>query len=246
MSISKYLAVLAALVGCVPPFAPPSHETLAEDLETKTVALVEEPNELDGLLASLFGGPAPKPHVFCSGEWVSKIDILTANHCVRDQEPGDIVLYAMKGDITIGSDQQAVFHLRHARVEFRDAAHDLAMLLVGRAPPEHGIAVVAPGEPRVGQGAYSMSNPLGQTFSWSSGEVADIRYEDSGEGPQWYVQATTPISPGSSGSGLYDAWGRLIGVADWYVRGGENLNFFVHPDYVRAFLTSAAAPHAAP
>ena len=39
------------------------------------------------------------------------------------------------------------------------------------------------------------------------------------------------ISSGSSGEGLFDSQGRLVGVTTWKIREGENLNFAVPVDW---------------
>ena len=44
------------------------------------------------------------------------------------------------------------------------------------------------------------------------------------------VQTTAPISPGSSGGGLFDASGNLIGITTFLLRDGQNLNFAIAAD----------------
>lgn len=39
------------------------------------------------------------------------------------------------------------------------------------------------------------------------------------------IQTTAAISPGSSGGGLFDAEGRLVGFTTLYIQGGQSLNF---------------------
>jgi len=41
------------------------------------------------------------------------------------------------------------------------------------------------------------------------------------------VQTSAPISHGSSGGGLFDARGELLGITTFYFAGGQNLNFAV-------------------
>jgi S1-C subfamily serine protease len=47
------------------------------------------------------------------------------------------------------------------------------------------------------------------------------------EGEAEYIQVTTPVSEGSSGGGLFDDRGNLIGVTTFTVRDSQNLNFAI-------------------
>lgn len=100
---------------------------------------------------------------------------------------------------------------------------DLA-LLTANNPPEHPIALSG-GLPAPGDTVYAMGHPNGLEYSFSSGEVAAVRELDG----ELVIQTTAPISPGSSGGGLFDTRGHLLGIASFQVRPqfGQNLNFFV-------------------
>jgi S1-C subfamily serine protease len=54
----------------------------------------------------------------------------------------------------------------------------------------------------------------------ASGVLSGIR-EERGYS---YVQTTAPISPGSSGGGLFDARGNLVGITTMVLVGSERLN----------------------
>jgi serine protease Do len=47
------------------------------------------------------------------------------------------------------------------------------------------------------------------------------------------VQTTAPISPGSSGGGLFDARGRLVGITALSGKESQNLNFAMPTDWIR-------------
>jgi hypothetical protein len=47
-----------------------------------------------------------------------------------------------------------------------------------------------------------------------------------------YLQITTPISPGSSGGGLFDKEGRLIGQTTFYLVEGQQFNFAVPVEHI--------------
>jgi hypothetical protein len=42
-----------------------------------------------------------------------------------------------------------------------------------------------------------------------------------------YVQTSAPISPGSSGGGLFDERGNLLGITSFKIDDAENLNFAI-------------------
>ena len=47
------------------------------------------------------------------------------------------------------------------------------------------------------------------------------------DGVNRYLQTTAAISKGSSGGGLFDSAGRLIGVTTFFLSEGQSLNFAV-------------------
>jgi serine protease Do len=48
------------------------------------------------------------------------------------------------------------------------------------------------------------------------------------------VQTTAPISPGSSGGGLFDQSGNLVGITSFTLRDSQGLNFAIAvEDYFR-------------
>jgi S1-C subfamily serine protease len=83
-----------------------------------------------------------------------------------------------------------------------------------------------------GDEVYAIGAPKGLGQTLSAGIVSAVR--DSGEGYR-LIQTTTPISPGSSGGGLFDIRGRLVGITESKFV-GENLNFAIPINYVRSML----------
>lgn len=72
----------------------------------------------------------------------------------------------------------------------------------------------------VGEPAYTLGSPVGLELTLSNGIVSGRRDEEG----RHYVQTTAPISPGSSGGGLFDARGNLIGITTLVLVGREHLN----------------------
>jgi S1-C subfamily serine protease len=72
----------------------------------------------------------------------------------------------------------------------------------------------------VGEKVYTLGSPVGLELTLSDGIISGRR----DDGGFHYVQTTAPISPGSSGGGLFDAHGNLIGVTTLVLTGRERLN----------------------
>jgi Trypsin-like peptidase domain len=115
-----------------------------------------------------------------------------------------------------------------------DARKDLVLLKV----KAFKIASIALGDSdtlAVGAAVFTIGSPKGLELSMSEGIVSALR--DSGEGYR-VAQTTASISPGSSGGGLFDDRGSLVGITAFKVKGGENLNFAIPINYVRGMLAT--------
>jgi len=77
----------------------------------------------------------------------------------------------------------------------------------------------------VGQKVVAIGSPRGLTNTVSEGIVSAIRELDSATK---LIQTTAPVSPGSSGGGLFNEDAKLIGITSFLHIGGQNLNF-AHP-----------------
>lgn len=129
-----------------------------------------------------------------------------------------------------------------ASVAVADEAFDLCKLSVsGLDAPAVGIGSVA--SLRTGQRVYAIGAPQGLELSLSDGLVSSLREVPGGT----VIQTTAPISPGSSGGGLFDASGRLVGIMTFQHRYGQNLNFAVPADWIAEMRSrdgSSRAPNA--
>jgi serine protease Do len=197
-----------------------------DDLMSKTVALV-----------TFRDGPA---RAYCSGIWVGPQTILTANHCVLGRTVGlDTVSYATHEDVyPKGAIEESEPAGRDAVVAATDPEHDLALLYAVAAAPAHRVAPLAVDGVQVGQRVYTMGSPLGQYWSFSSGDVAALRYGPSAvDGSKiLFIQSTAPISPGNSGGGLFNEYGELLGVCHATFTRGQNMNVWVHYSYAAALI----------
>jgi len=81
----------------------------------------------------------------------------------------------------------------------------------------------------------AIGSPIGLTNTVSTGIVSALRTMDGLD----VIQVSAPISQGSSGGGVFDRQGRLIGITRAYMKDGQNLNFAIPTQYVRRVLAQA-------
>jgi hypothetical protein len=107
-----------------------------------------------------------------------------------------------------------------ARIERSDPKSDRCVLAVSDTSltPVRGVRPYA--DLNVGEAVFTLGAPSGLELSLSNGILSGLR-EESGRN---YVQTTAPISPGSSGGGLFDARGNLVGVTTLSLVGKQRLN----------------------
>ena len=75
----------------------------------------------------------------------------------------------------------------------------------------------------VGETVYAIGNPSRLERTLSDGLLSAKRVM----GELRFLQTTAPISPGSSGGGLFDGHGNLIGVTTFTLKGAQNINFAI-------------------
>ena len=112
-----------------------------------------------------------------------------------------------------------------------DAKKDIAILLFPKTSP-----VAKLGDSRAlqaGDRVVAIGNPLGLEQTVSEGIVSGLRIMD---GQRSVVQITAPISPGSSGGGLFNSKGDIIGLTTFTLQNSQNLNFAVPLADVMALL----------
>jgi hypothetical protein len=120
----------------------------------------------------------------------------------------------------------------YGKLEHADVERDLCIISIAEfsAP---SVAVLPLASVRVGQRAYAVGNPERLDLTLSEGLISGLRSEDPTLLP---VQTTAPISPGSSGGGLFDDQGRLIGITTLVVLGrakiAQNLNFAAPAEWI--------------
>jgi serine protease Do len=130
-----------------------------------------------------------------------------------------------------------VWRIRHGREAWSasiarlDAARDLCELSAPglNAPP---VPMRASSSLAVGERVYAIGAPEGLELTLSEGVVSGLRDYTGSR----VIQTSAAISPGSSGGGLFDARGRLIGITTFSMKEGQNLNFALPTEWVEALV----------
>jgi serine protease Do len=132
-----------------------------------------------------------------------------------------------------------------ATLEHADAPRDLCQLQVAKfeAP---AVQLRPASELKVGERVFAIGNPKGLEVTLSDGLISGLRsLTDSSVGPGTLVQTSAALSPGSSGGGLFDAEGRLIGITTFGWRDAQNLNIALPTEWISEIPTRAQAALAA-
>ncbi|MEC5384273.1 serine protease [Uliginosibacterium sp. H3] len=85
----------------------------------------------------------------------------------------------------------------------------------------------------VGQRVVTLGNPRALEMTLSDGLISRLQRDDDGQLEA--IQTSAPFSPGSSGGGLFDMDGRLIGITQRInvSTGSQNLNFALPINWLR-------------
>jgi S1-C subfamily serine protease len=75
----------------------------------------------------------------------------------------------------------------------------------------------------VGEHAYSIGAPAGLEQTLGEGLISGLREAKMVR----LIQTSAPISAGSSGGGLFDSFGNLIGITTLFLKESQNLNFAI-------------------
>jgi tetratricopeptide (TPR) repeat protein len=158
---------------------------------------------------------------FGSGVVISSGEIVTNCHVV---EQGTFVR-VKQGEKTY----QASMH-------YSNTDYDLCHFTVRglNAPPVSFGSVAAL---KAGARVVAIGAPQGLELSISEGLVSSLREHESGAK---IIQTSAPISPGSSGGGLFNDRGQLVGITTLFLKDSQNLNFAVPVDWIKDLPNSNA------
>jgi len=103
-----------------------------------------------------------------------------------------------------------------------DGGRDLALLKLEKRLP-HRRAALCRELQSVAARAYVVGTPKGYDFSISDGLISQIRSVDG----FLQYQLSCPISPGNSGSPVFNQRGEVIGIASWTKVDAQNVSFAI-------------------
>lgn len=86
---------------------------------------------------------------------------------------------------------------------------------------------------QVGEKVIAIGNPLGLQFSVSEGIVSGVNRKGMTNGLEAYIQTDAALNPGNSGGPLINKEGRVIGINNFKIGGGENLGFALESNYIK-------------
>jgi Trypsin-like peptidase domain len=184
------------------------------DTDGKTAAIKREAREGPSLTAEqVFDKVSPAVYVVTAGERmgsavaISEHELLTNCHVVKEV-----------ARVTLMRDKAK----QPADVVSVNEKADRCVLRTEKKL-EKWVAIRSYDDIKVGEPALTVGTPQGLELTVADGLVSSKR---SLEGRR-LIQTTAPISQGSSGGGLFDAQGHLLGITTFYLKVGQSLNFAI-------------------
>ncbi len=109
-----------------------------------------------------------------------------------------------------------------ARLSSSNSTDDRCVL-TSATPLQKWVRVRPFSDIKVGERAFSIAAPQGFDLTIAEGIVSSKRVIDGDR----LLQTSAPISKGSSGGGLFDGQGHLLGITTWMRKDAQNLNFAI-------------------
>ncbi|MEH6585124.1 MAG: trypsin-like peptidase domain-containing protein [Halioglobus sp.] len=113
-----------------------------------------------------------------------------------------------------------------ARLKASDKKGDRCVLEVANNLPSYVSLGRSHNSLKIGEDVGAIGNPKGLDTSLSRGIVAQKRARDGLQ----LIQTDAAISSGSSGGGLFDTAGNLVGITTFTIASGQSLNFAIAID----------------
>ncbi len=133
-----------------------------------------------------------------------------------------------------------------AKLIAQDAERNLCLLFVARSSDSLAAKPVSLGSARdvsIGDEVYAIGAPEGLKLSLSRGIISQLR-RDSGENTAPVIQTDAAVPPRSSGGGLFDQQGKLIGITTVKASGGDTrgFSFAIPVEWVTELTETVEAP----
>ncbi len=91
----------------------------------------------------------------------------------------------------------------------------------------------------IGEKVIAIGNPLGLQFSVSEGIVSGVHRIGPSQ-LEAYIQTDAALNPGNSGGPLIDKQGKVIGINNFKISGGESLGFALESNYLKDAVNEIA------
>ena len=112
-----------------------------------------------------------------------------------------------------------------------DPDHDLCQLKA-KGLATRPVLVRSSATLAVGERVFAIGAPEGLELTMSEGLISGMREFENAQ----VIQTSAAISPGSSGGGLFDVHGRLVGITTFFIKEGQNLNFALPGEWVQRLM----------
>ncbi|MEZ4227161.1 MAG: trypsin-like peptidase domain-containing protein [Polyangiaceae bacterium] len=122
---------------------------------------------------------------------------------------------------------------KHRVLDVRGLDVDRDLVVLRIQADLHALTLGSPDDVSIGERVVVIGHPLGLEATVSDGLVSAARKMEDGS---HVFQISAPISPGSSGGPIIDEHGRVIAIATFLLRGGQNLNFGMSSEYLKPML----------
>lgn len=210
-------------------------DSLHKGLQDNTVALVT----LEEDKATKEKSAIP----YCTAVWIGTDEILTAAHCVKDDNAplknpvGEAVYYVIRAEID--ADDYVTYH--PGTVIAYDAKFDLALIqVVVEKMPGHPFALLPTELPAIGETVYGVGHPSKLYWSFIEGKISAYRHRDDlGD----VIQINISVWFGDSGGGIFDRDGKLFGICSQKLD-ISSMGYYVPLDNIKVFLTDARSKKA--
>jgi S1-C subfamily serine protease len=117
-----------------------------------------------------------------------------------------------------------------------DKEHDLAIIRSARFST-HPKAKLGEQLPALGETVYNLGHPSFLYWTYVEGKISAYRgkvpFYDDVKGPM--IQFNGTVFPGSSGGGLFDKSGKLIGICSRLTK-VQGMSMFIHLETIKAFI----------
>ena len=153
------------------------------------------------------------------------------------------------GEEQIATNYHVIENIVSGTVELVRETTEYAIMGVLAADPPRDLAIIkVPGilapaltlgdsdAVQIGQDVYAVGNPRGLKGTFSPGIISAIRPEGNSLVAGKLLQMTAPISRGSSGGPVLDRNADVIGLAVGQTVNGQNLNYAIPVNYLKALL----------